>query len=601
MRNPPANSNKPDLGRYFAYFSLAMAGLMWMYSFLNPYHANPITTFYQEWGTMLIGLIAMLLLLGGAYWKTGEIPRIVLLPVGLMLLAVVQFGLGKMPYFGQMLIYALYLMWMALLVMLGARLREKLGLPLVATVLAACLAFGAEMNAFFGIQQHFQWHVLPDWMVTPKVSSGIYGNIAQQNHYSDYLTLGLASLGLLYANGTLRHWQAALLALPILFVLPLTGSRELWLFLPWLIVLAFLWQYKDRTQRPLLVFSVLALAGFGLMHGVQRLPGMEGSGASVSTLERMFSKEVGSIYLRVHYLWPEAVHIFLKFPLLGAGFGEYAYQHYLMGPVMRDPAISNLYNHAHNAVFQIASECGLAGLLILFGTLIPWLLQAWRAERSIYQWWGCGLLGVLGIHSMGEYPLWYAYFLGIAALLLGMLDTTRFKLELGLVGRVFVLLTLVLGAVSLKQLYTGYTHYELATNMQPTPQNYNVYLRVVTDATRQMEQETLLQPYADMIVASSLDASPGSLDDKLKLNSRTQRFIPTSPVCYRQAYLLAFKGEEAAAETEFERALWSYPLDAEFHLNRLQSMAASDPGHFSALLKSALVKHKEYLSAVHSG
>lgn len=599
-RPVPAAALKHDPEYYVACFGLAMAGLMWMYSFLNPYHAEPLTTFYQEWGTALIGLAAMILLLGGAYWRTGELPRVVLLPVSLMLLAVVQYGLGKMPYFGQMLMFALYLMWMAMLIMLGARLRELLSLPTVATVLAACLVVGTELNAWFGIQQHFQWHLIPDWMVTRKMSEAVYGNIAQPNHFSDYLTLGLASLGLLYARGALRHWQTALLALPILFALQLSGSREVWVFLPWLAATAFLWQYKDRTQRPLLVFTVLALVGFALMLLVLKLPGMQGSGGSVNTVQRMFSKDVGSVHLRFHYLWPEAMHIFLKFPLLGAGFGEYAYQHYLMGPVMRDPSISNLYNNAHNLLFQIAAECGLVGLLILFGTLIPWLRQAWRAERSIYHWWGYSLLAVLGIHSMGEYPLWYAYFLGIAALTLGLLDGTRFKLELGMVGRVFVLLSLGLGAVSLQQLYAGYHYYEEATNARPTPQNYAAYVRMVDKSVRVMQQLPLLQPYAAMISASGLDSAPISVKEKLKTNSRVQRFIPTAPTCYREAYLLALNGEEKAAATEFERALWAYPLDANLQLGRLQALAAKNPEIFAPLLKSAMVQHKEYLSAVHS-
>ena len=90
---------------YLAYISLAFAGMMWVFSFLDYYHAYPVTTFYQEWGTALLGLAAMLPLLGKEYWKRAEIPRIVMLPIGLMLLVVLQYAMGKMPYFGQMLLY----------------------------------------------------------------------------------------------------------------------------------------------------------------------------------------------------------------------------------------------------------------------------------------------------------------------------------------------------------------------------------------------------------------------------------------------------------------------------------------------------------------
>jgi hypothetical protein len=208
-----------------AHLSLALAGLMWVLPFLNYYHAYPLTTFYQEWSTAALGLAAALLLLGRRYWQDAEVPRVVILPLALLLLLLVQYGLGKIPYLGQMLLYALYLLWAALLVMLGARLRKEFGLPALVTALAAFLLVGAELNALLGILQHFRWHTFLDRVVTMKIGSAVFGNIAQPNHFANYIALGLASLGLLYARGTLRAWQVLLLALPLLFVLPLSGSR----------------------------------------------------------------------------------------------------------------------------------------------------------------------------------------------------------------------------------------------------------------------------------------------------------------------------------------------------------------------------------------
>ena len=57
----------------------------------------------------VLGVAAMPLLLAARYWQAPEVPRIVMLPVGLMLLAVAQYFMGKIPYFGQMLLYTLYL------------------------------------------------------------------------------------------------------------------------------------------------------------------------------------------------------------------------------------------------------------------------------------------------------------------------------------------------------------------------------------------------------------------------------------------------------------------------------------------------------------
>jgi len=590
--------------------SLALVGLMWLYSFLNYNHAYPITTFYQEWGTALLGLCAMLPLLGAEYWRRAEVPRILLLPVGLMLLGVLQYALGWLPYleqwrkvgyFGQMLLYALYLMWAAMLIMLGARLREVLGLRKLALTLAVFLLLGAELNAFAGLHQHYHWHTLLEYRITLKVSSAVFGNIAQPNHFADYLTLGLASLGLLYAAGWLRAWQAVLLALPILYVLPLSGSRGPWFYLLWMVAMSFLWQRRDRTQRPLLYFSVLALLGFGAMHWVVQLPWLAtDTGTTVTGLQRSLAEDVGTGSIRL-YLWKEAALIFADNPLLGAGFGGYAWQHYVLLPVLQNHHIVGHYNNAHNLVMQLAAEGGLAGLLIFFGTVITWLQRARRDERTCYHWWGYVLLGVLGIHSMEEYPLWYAYFLGIAAILLGMLDTGRYRLGMGMAGRAFVLFALLLGVVALYQLYQGYGTYERLNRMRFQAEKGESYYSQLNEGIQKMQGIPLFQPYADLLLSPMLGVDAENEQEKLKLNTEAVHFIPTQYLAYRQSFLLAAGGDLAGAQTEIVRAIWSYPGDFEgWARATLRGLAAKDPAHYAGLLKFAIQKHEEYLGAVHS-
>jgi hypothetical protein len=591
-------NGQPVAPRY-AWFSLALIGVMCVYSFLNYYHQNPWTTFYQEWGTAALGLAAATLLLGGRYWRQSEIPRIVLLPIGMMLLVVLQYLLGMLPYFGQMLMFALYLMWAALLIMLGARLRELLGLPAVATVLAVFLLTGAELSAFIGIHQHYQWNTYFTQYIIVKMSAAVVGNVSQANHYADYETLGLISLGLLYARRLLPGWAAALLALPILFVLPLTGSRELWAYLSWPAVLAWLWQRKQPDRRPLLTFGVLALAGFALMHVVVALPWLQpASGGTTTTVGRMFGADVhsGAIHLR---LLPDALRIFLHHPLLGAGFGEYAWQHYLMTASEGTAGIPGLYNNAHDLVLQVAAEGGIVGLVVLFGTLLPWLRQAFRAERTVYHWWGYGLLGVLGIHSMLEYPLWYTYFLGIAAILLGMLDVTRFRLELGFVGRVFMVLAMLLGALSLQQLFSGYRVLENLSYLRVEGGDVAGYYARLRSGIAQLHGQLLLQPYTDLLTSPMIEVDEKNLSYKLALNTRLERYVPVAQVVYRQALLLAQDGQIEAAEAEMERAIWAYPRDYGAAESLLRELAARDPTRFNALLKFTVQKHEEYLSAVH--
>lgn len=587
--------SQPDPSRS-AHISLAFVGLMWVLPFLYYRHAYPLTTFYQEWGAAMLGLCAMPMLVSRRFWQQPEIPRIALLPVGLMLVVLAQLSLGKVAYFDQALLLVLYLLWIALLIVLGHRLREEIGLPALAAALAGFLLLGAELSALAGVLQHFRWRTPLDMVVVTKISAAVYGNLAQPNHFADYVTLGLASLGLLFASRRLHAWQTALLVAPLLFVLALSGSRSAWLYLSCMAALAFLWQRRGKQCLPLLYYCLLLLLGFALMNALVQLPLFA---AGTSTAQRLIEGGTGnSIRL---YLWREAWLIFAQFPLLGAGFGQFAWQHFQLGPELRATYINGLYNNAHNFVFHLAAETGLAGLLVLLGTLALWFRQARAAPRSIYHWWGFALLAVLAIHSLLEYPLWYAYFLGVAAFALGAMDSTIYRLELRGAGRWSVAAMLLLGLLSLFQLIQGYRNLEGLTAMRPASAADDGFSQRLRDGLGEVYQQSLLHPYAEMLMSGMVEASPDHLAEKRALNGNVMRFVPISPVVYREAYLLALSGEPDAAKRQLERAIWSYPGDFPSALEKLRELARNDPAHFAALLEFALQKNEERQHAILPG
>lgn len=568
---------------------------MWVLPFLYYYHSYPLTTFYQEWGAAILGLSAMPLLVTKRYWLQPEIPLIVLLPIGLLLLGMVQFVLGRVGYFDQILLFALYLLWAALLMMLGQRLREEFGLPALATALAAFLLVGAELNALAGVLQNYRWHTFLDAVVTAKISVAVYGNVAQPNHFANYITLGLISLGLLHMRSLLRAWYVALLTMPLLFVLVLSGSRSVWLYLLFMAGMAWWWQRSDKSCLPLLRYTLLLLLGFGLMHGVVQIPWLEGASGSVTTMRRLFGEGAsGSIRL---YLWREGWQIFTQFPLLGAGFGQFAWQHFQFGPVLRNTNIVGLYNNAHSLVTQIAAEMGLAGLLILLGTLAMWLIQCNRVQRTVYHWWGYALLGVLAIHSLLEYPLWYAYFLGVAALTLGMLDTTTYRLKLRFLGRLALATILLFGMLSLGQMLQHYRDLEMLMGLRQAVSKNGYSWREDLMAAH---APVPLRPYFDLFMSSKIRVGTDYLADKRILNERVMSFAPIGVVVYREALLLALSGEQAAAQLQMERAIWSYPNDFKVAYRELSVLAQKNPGNFAALLEFALQKYEERQHAVHA-
>jgi O-antigen ligase len=590
---------KSPLPRFdVAHISLTLVGLMWVLPFLYPHHAYPVTTFYQEWATALLGLLALPLLLTARFWRAPQVPGIVLLPIGMMMLLLLQFMFGQVAHFDQVLLLSLYFLLAALLMMLGQYLRVELGLPFMVTVLAVFLLAGAELNTLAGILQHYRWHTFLDGFITGKVSAAVFGNIAQPNHYANYIALGLISLGLLHHRFGWRAWLTALLATPMLFVLVLSGSRSAWLYLSFILLLAWLWQRRDRTLRPLLGFAAALWLGYLLMHGLVQLPWLQGGSGSITAAERLFS-EAASGSIRLH-LWREAGLIFAQYPLLGAGFGQFAWQHLQLAAELRNPAISGLYNNAHNIVLQLAAETGLAGLGVLFVTLGLWVWQAFvrHAQFSRDHWWGYAVLGVLAIHSLLEYPLWYAYFIGIAALLLGAFDATSHRLELRSVGRLAVAAILLLGAVSMWQGLQSYRHLENALNSRSGA------VSAVAAATRAHEEllatldYPLFSSYGQMFIAGMMEPSADHLAQKLILNEHAMRFLPTATLSYHQVWLLVWSDQPQAARELLEKVIWAYPGEYQRARDELTQLATHQPERFQPLLEFATLKYEEYRSAV---
>lgn len=576
------------------HISLALVGLMWVLPFLHVKHAYPLTTFYQEWWSALLGVLAMVLLLERGYWHKLTVPRIAQLPMALLVVVGVQWLSGKVAYFDQLLLYVMYFLFAALLMLLGARLREHVGLPKLAQVLAVALLVGAELNACIGILQHYSWHTIFDGLVIAKLSAVVYGNLAQPNHFANYIALGLISLGFLFQQQKLKRGYVVLLALPMLFVMTMSGSRSSWLYLLLMAVMAWRWARRDAGMKPMLGYSLLLIAGFGLMHLVAQLQVVTAATGNVNTVGRLLNhEETGDIRL---YLWHEAGLMFMQSPLLGAGFGQFAWQHFQLVPVLQPDNIIGLYNNAHNVVMNLAAETGVVGLLILFAPLGMWANAARRIRLGAEHWWGYAILGVLAIHSLLEYPLWYAYFLAVASILLGMFDETHYRLELRFIGRMSMAALLVLSLMVLVQLMMGYRDMErmLMPNSAPDADSKNAARNTLSS----LHRVPLLSPYSELFMSQQMAVNGQYLKEKLALNTRVTRFVPIGVVVYRQALLLAQNGQVEQAKTMWNQAAWSYPGDLVVQQKNLTALAAKDPAHFSALLEFVLPKEQESASAV---
>lgn len=308
----------------------------------------------------------------------------------------------------------------ALLVLAGAGAGRGPQAVLLFGLFCAGWAVAGVLNSAVGIVQVF-WPEVPDgeWIARSGVIGRAVGNLRQPNHLSSLLMWSCVSVMALVELGWLaRRWGAALLAL-FIFCVVLTASRTGLVS----VLLLALWGLADRRLQPrtrllLLAAPLLyALAWWGL--SVWAAAGAHRFGGA----ERLAETDVSGSRFGI---WSNTLALIRQNPWTGVGFGEFNFA-WTLTPFPGRPVA--FFDHAHNLPLQLAAEMGLplAGAVMLLLLAALWrLLRAAAAapvagDERRHLTLRCALPMVLmiGLHSLLEYPLWYAYFLLPAAWVFG--------------------------------------------------------------------------------------------------------------------------------------------------------------------------------------
>lgn len=571
---------------------LALVALLCTLPFLQPYHLNPLTAFYSEWLAFVLGCGVALVLLLRRAWNGACLPWIALAPLLLALLLFMHGLLDRSPYFGQALSAALYLLWAALLVLAGAALARLAGRGRLFDTLAAGLALGALASALVGLLQHLQLPTLLDAWVARATGAAIFGNLAQANHFAAYTTLGLLAFAYLQQRARIGVIVLVAAATPMLLVLGLSGSRAAALYLLAALLLAVFVRYRrrDAGSGRLVIICAAYVAAYVLLQGMVGSGVLQGAPREVVTAAERMVDGAASISDRLH-LWHSAWLMFLDHPLAGAGWGQFAYNFFSHAALFYPQGGYQLYHHAHNLPMQLLAETGLAGLACL-------LLPAWLALRQPTAvesvdgggeiWLLAALGATIGLHSLLEYPLWYAYFLGPAALLLGAAPFAAGSLRLPRLWRAVSLLLLVGGLFNLGLLWREYRAFEglfrATAPALPAPEQAALLSR--------LHRNPLLRHYVE--VAYTLPARPriDELDRQLYANTRALRFAPVDSLAWRQALLLALAGREAEARQAVALAAAAYPQPPQDYREALRRFAIVQPERLRPLLEFAAESSK---------
>ena len=254
---------------------------------------------------------------------------------------------------------------------------------------------------------------LPDgnWIARSGLPGRAVGNLRQPNHLSSLLLWACIAAVALVELRRLGRRAGALALAALVFALVLTASRTGLVS----VLLLALWAAVDgRLARA----TRWLLAATPALYGACWLAMVQWAAAARHTFGGAARLAESDISGSRFGIWADTLALIRQQPWTGVGFGEFNFAWTLTPSPGRPVAF---FDHTHNLPLQLAVELGLplaaAVMALLLWALARGLRGAWATAGDAGTARRAAMLMVLtiGLHSLLEYPLWYAHFLLPAA------------------------------------------------------------------------------------------------------------------------------------------------------------------------------------------
>ncbi|MEY2842674.1 MAG: hypothetical protein RI920_711 [Pseudomonadota bacterium] len=260
------------------------------------------------------------------------------------------------------------------------------------------------------------------WLAESNMAGRAVGNLRQPNHLSTLLVWAIAAAAALGGRGRLSARVSALLVVLFIWGVVLTASRTGMLGMGFLMA----WGLLDRRLPPVLRRTLIATPLiYGLWWGGMYAWSHLQPGVTFAAESRLHDhSDISSSRFKI---WANVLELIKANPWWGVGVGEFNVA-WSFTPFPNRPVA--FFDHTHNALMQWAVELGLplTLLMTLACVLAMWpLLGAWwplarpttaeeedheDAHRVSAVLGACGVIvAISSLHSMLEYPLWYAHLL----------------------------------------------------------------------------------------------------------------------------------------------------------------------------------------------
>jgi O-antigen ligase len=302
--------------------------------------------------------------------------------------------------------------------------------------LVAGLLTAAVISAVLGVLQYLGLaRELSPWVNQP-LKGDAFANLRQRNQFASLTSLGLvALLGWVMARAKAQRmtplcWSLAFVFLNVLAAgvacsVSRTGAAQ-WVLVGVLMV-GWIWRNaKQKTGfgKGLMCLSIaaplLVVVWSVLMPWLALQTTGEWGASMILRLAGQVQDYAACGGRRV--LWANVLTLIGQHPWLGWGWGETDYAHFMTD--YSSMRFCDMLDNAHDFALHLALEFGVPFAIAVMALVVVWVWRRtpWREQQEgrVMAW---GLLLVLALHSLLEYPLWYGPFQMTLGLTIGLLWT----------------------------------------------------------------------------------------------------------------------------------------------------------------------------------
>jgi O-antigen ligase len=279
------------------------------------------------------------------------------------------------------------------------------------------LAVAGVASALVGFVQVYapQW-ADGTWIAVSGLGDRAVGNLRQPNHQSSLLLWSMIATLWLAESGRLPRRLAPLLLLLLLAGVTLTASRTGMVGAGLLALWGLVDRRLSRAARVQLWLAPLAYWACYELYAVIAHQQAAVFGGEVQLQKSDISSSRFGI-------WANTLALIAAHPWAGVGFGEFNFAWSLNAFPGRPIAF---FDHTHNLPLHLAVELGVPLATLVIALLLFALWRAWRDSLSgaandiAMRRAALAMVVMISLHSLLEYPLWYAYFLLPAAFAFGL-------------------------------------------------------------------------------------------------------------------------------------------------------------------------------------